>query len=95
MRLIVTTLTLLTVLVLASCGGESQSRQRQATPSAHASAHGQEAQDQPIVASKWSRKFHEAGCEWARKIKPGNLVGYESKEDAGRDGRQPCGACHP
>lgn len=95
MRSLVTLFTIIAVLALASCGGEPNSQERTLVPSAHATARGPEARDQPLVASKWSRKYHNRDCQWARKISPKNLVGYESREDAARDGRQPCGACRP
>lgn len=47
------------------------------------------------AASKNSKVFHKAGCEWAGKIKPENLVGYSSREEAVRAGRRPCKQCRP
>ena len=76
MRLLTTALAIAVMVALASCGGEA-SRQRTTFPTDHAAAHGQEARSQPIVASKWSSKFHKPKCKWARRIKPGNLVGYD------------------
>jgi competence protein ComEC len=48
-----------------------------------------------FVASRNSEVFHAPGCEWAAKIKPANLVTYDSYDDAIADGRRPAGCCHP
>ncbi len=95
MRPILFAFTLSLMIVLASYGGDASSRHRTNFPTAHAAVRGQAARSQPFVASKWSHKYHEASCQWAKKITAGNLVGCESREDATRDGRQPCGACRP
>ena len=47
------------------------------------------------VASKNSKVFHNSECQWAEKIRPENLVGYNSKDEAIRAGRRPCKTCNP
>jgi len=47
------------------------------------------------VASKKSKVFHKLDCKWVKKIKPGNLVGFKSREDAIQSGRRPCKSCNP
>jgi hypothetical protein len=47
------------------------------------------------VASKNGKVFHTAGCGSAARIKPENLVTYNSREDAERDGKRPCKICKP
>jgi len=47
------------------------------------------------VASKNSKVFHKPDCKWARKIKPGNLIGFKSREEASRSGKRPCRSCEP
>ncbi len=46
-----------------------------------------------FVASKNSNKFHEPNCQWAKKIKPENLVCFKSAEDAAAQGRVPDKGC--
>ena len=47
------------------------------------------------VASKNSKVFHKSECSWAKRIKPENLVGYNSKEDVMKAGKRPCKQCKP
>lgn len=47
------------------------------------------------VASKNSKVFHRPDCEWVKKIKPDNLIGFKSREDAINSGRRPCKVCAP
>ena len=47
------------------------------------------------VASKNGKVFHTADCSSAARIKPENLVTYNSTEDAERDGKRPCKICKP
>ena len=47
------------------------------------------------VASKKSKVFHRPDCKWSKKIAPGNLVGFKSREEAIRSGRRPCRSCEP
>lgn len=46
-----------------------------------------------FVASKNSNKYHTAGCTWAKRIKPENIVCFSSKEEATKTGRQPDATC--
>jgi beta-lactamase superfamily II metal-dependent hydrolase len=48
-----------------------------------------------FVASRNSEVFHTPDCEWAGKIKPENLVTYDTWEDATIDGRRPAHCCNP
>lgn len=49
------------------------------------------------VASVNSEVFHKPDCRWANlyKIKPYNLTGFKSREDAVESGRRPCKVCKP
>jgi len=47
------------------------------------------------IASKNSKIFHKPDCSWAKRIKPENLVGYNSKEEAINAGKRPCKQCKP
>jgi len=47
------------------------------------------------VASKNSKVFHRPDCESAKKIAPGNLIGFKSREEAINSGRRPCKVCKP
>jgi len=47
------------------------------------------------VASKNSNIFHKPECSWAKRIKPENLVGYNSKDEAIKAGKRPCKRCKP
>jgi len=47
------------------------------------------------VASKNSNIFHKPECSWAKRIKPENLVGYNSKEEVIKAGKRPCKWCKP
>jgi sugar phosphate isomerase/epimerase len=42
------------------------------------------------VASRSSKVFHKSDCRWAKRIKPDNLVVYNSKNEAAKAGRRPC-----
>ena len=46
-------------------------------------------------ASASGEVFHEAGCGNAERISPGNLVCYETREQAIKAGRRPAGCCKP
>jgi len=61
----------------------------------HASAVGAPAREKPYVASVMREPFHNADCKWAAKISEGNLVGYDTREDAIADGHRPCKVCKP
>ncbi len=45
--------------------------------------------------SKHSNKYHYPTCRWAKKIKPYNLVIFESPEEAIEAGYIPCKVCKP
>ncbi|HUU18244.1 MAG TPA: Ada metal-binding domain-containing protein [Sedimentisphaerales bacterium] len=47
------------------------------------------------VASKNSKVFHKPECRWVKRIKPENLVGYSSKNEAINVGKRPCKQCKP
>ncbi len=47
------------------------------------------------VASKNSKVFHRSDCRWAKRIKPDNLVVYNSKNEAIKAGKRPCKVCNP
>jgi len=47
------------------------------------------------VASKNSKVFHKPECHWAKRIKPENLVGYSSRDEAIKAGKRPCKICKP
>lgn len=49
----------------------------------------------PYVGSRNSTIFHKATCPHARRIKPENLVGFDSVGEAIRAGRTPCKTCKP
>ena len=46
-------------------------------------------------ASKNSNKYHYPDCRWAQKIKPSNLVKFNSPEAAIKAGYVPCKVCRP
>jgi hypothetical protein len=47
------------------------------------------------VASKNSNVFHRPNCSSAKRIKPENLVGYRSRDEAINTGKRPCKRCKP
>jgi len=47
------------------------------------------------VASKYSEVFHRPDCEWAKKIRPDNLIIFKTREEAIKSGRRPCKVCNP
>ena len=51
--------------------------------------------DETYVGSAQSNKFHHPGCRWAKKIKSGNLITFNSREEAINAGYSPCGTCNP
>ena len=48
-----------------------------------------------FVASKNSNVFHKPDCSSAKRIKPANLVGYNSRAEALKAGKRPCKRCKP
>ena len=47
------------------------------------------------VGSKKSNKYHYPSCRWAKKIKPNNLVTFQSAKEAQEAGYIPCKVCRP
>jgi len=47
------------------------------------------------VGSKKSNKYHYPSCRWAKKIKPNNLVTFQSAKEAQEAGYLPCKVCRP
>lgn len=48
-----------------------------------------------FVASKNSNVFHRPDCSSAERIKPANLVAYNSRGEALKAGKRPCKRCKP
>lgn len=53
------------------------------------------AADYKYVGSAKSNKYHYPTCEWAKKIKPENLVTFKSAKEALAAGYVPCKVCKP
>jgi methylphosphotriester-DNA--protein-cysteine methyltransferase len=51
--------------------------------------------DYKYVGSKTSNKFHYPWCQWAKKIKPHNLITFRSAKEAREAGYIPCKVCKP
>jgi hypothetical protein len=49
----------------------------------------------PYISSKSSMVFHKPDCRWAQNIAAGNLVGYNSRDEAVQAGKRPCKSCTP
>ena len=47
------------------------------------------------VGSSESDKYHRPTCRWTSKINDGNLVHFDSVEEAQAAGYEPCGTCKP
>jgi hypothetical protein len=47
------------------------------------------------VSSKNSQVFHRPNCRSAKRIKPENLIGYNSREEVIQAGKRPCKVCKP
>ena len=74
----------LLLVALLGCG-------RGENPSAQAGNPGTAA----YVASAEQEPFHRPTCEWAAKIKPENLQGFATRQEALRAGHRPCKVCRP
>lgn len=48
-----------------------------------------------VVGSLTTKRYHRPDCRYAGKIKPENLVRFESSEEAEREGYLPCKSCTP
>jgi hypothetical protein len=47
------------------------------------------------LASKNSNIFHKPDCIWVKRIKPENLIGYSSRDEAINAGKKLCKQCKP
>ena len=47
------------------------------------------------VANINSDIFHLHDCKWTKRIKPGNMIGFDGIEDALKKGFNPCRYCRP
>ena len=47
------------------------------------------------VAGKKSNVFHRPDCSQAQRISPENVIGFDSRDEAVKSGRRPCGVCGP
>jgi hypothetical protein len=47
------------------------------------------------VSSEKSKVFHRAACSSVKRIKPKNLVSYNSRNEAIKAGKRPCRRCKP
>ena len=56
---------------------------------------GMSSNEERLVASKSSKKYHRPDCRFAQKIKPENLISFSGVEDAKREGYLPCKFCNP
>ena len=45
--------------------------------------------------SSKSHKYHYPSCRWAKKIKAGNKIVFDSPQEARQAGYQPCKVCSP
>lgn len=45
--------------------------------------------------SKQTNKYHNPSCRWAQKIKPSNLVKFQTTQEAAKAGYVPCKVCKP
>lgn len=48
-----------------------------------------------FVAAKSGKVYHLPDCPSAKRIKPENLVGFRTREEAGASGLHPCRHCKP
>ncbi|MGV8174729.1 MAG: Ada metal-binding domain-containing protein [Methanothrix sp.] len=48
-----------------------------------------------LVGSITSKKYHRPDCRYAQKIKPENLISFSSIDDAMKQGYIPCKVCNP
>jgi len=47
------------------------------------------------IGNARTKKFHRPECEWAQKIAPYNRVTIKSREEAIKQGYEPCKVCRP
>jgi hypothetical protein len=55
----------------------------------------QPAPEHKFVAFKNSKVFHKSNCSSIKRIKPGNLVTYSTRQQATEAGKRPCKRCEP
>jgi methylphosphotriester-DNA--protein-cysteine methyltransferase len=53
------------------------------------------AADFKYVGSKQADKYHYPTCQWAKKLRPANLVTFKSAKGAQEAGYLPCKVCRP
>lgn len=51
--------------------------------------------DGKYLASRKGKKFHRAGCRWAKRISERNLQAFDSAGEARDSGKTPCRTCLP
>ncbi len=54
-----------------------------------------EAVDNAFVGNKKSKKYHLTSCKSVPKIKPENIMGFNSSTNAQDAGYKPCKMCDP
>lgn len=52
------------------------------------------AEPEDIIGSTESDKYHKPTCGYAESIAQDNIIQFDSKEDAEKQGYEPCGVCH-
>lgn len=55
----------------------------------------EESTEDYFVGSRKSDVYHYPGCHYVRQIKAGNLIGFDSVEEARARGYRPCKVCRP
>jgi len=53
------------------------------------------ADDTKYIGSKKSNKYHYTWCRYGEKIKPSNMVTFDSPDEAQSYGYIPCKVCKP
>jgi hypothetical protein len=53
------------------------------------------AESESFVGSSKGKTFHRPSCEWAKKIRPSNLIRFRNPEEALKKGYAPCRTCLP
>ena len=83
-RALMATIILVVTLFLSGCA--SSSTPATAPPSQSSYSY---------VGSVNSDKYHRPSCQWANKIKPGNEIYFNTKDQAELEGYKPCKVCKP
>lgn len=81
--------------VLALLGGFLITVPAIAPPAFAQASEDQDQVKQVFVGSRHSNVYHLPTCSAARRIKPENLIGFKSREEAVRAGYRPCKICRP